>query len=347
MLTAGVVLGAGGPRLPIGLDLYRPVPETNPITPAKVALGHRLFHDRRLSRDGSTSCATCHDPRRAFADNRRVAVGIRGARGRRNVPAIVNRAWGQTFFWDGRAATLEQQALHPILNPLELGGTPAAAVALAQSVRYRADFKRAFGAEPDLDDVGRALATYVRTIVSGDSPYDRLLSGRPSALDASGQRGLTLFMGRAGCASCHSGPTFTDEDFHNTGVAWRNAASSTGSGQARSTGAGQARSTGSGQARSTSSGQGPSDIGRAAVTGRVEDRGAFKTPTLREVARTAPYMHDGSIATLEEVIDYYDRGGQRNPGLASRLRPLGLTPGDRRDLRAFLHSLSGRVSDGR
>ncbi len=327
VLSAGVVLYAGELRLPLGLDLYRPVPEANSITPARIALGRRLFHDRRLSRDGSISCATCHDPQRAFADNRRVAVGVRGARGRRNVPAIINRAWGRHFFWDGRTSTLEQQALHPIMNPLELGGTPAAAVVLARSVRYRDEFRRAFGADPDLDDVARALATYVRTIVSGDSPYDRFVSGRPSALDSSSQRGLTLFLGRAGCASCHSGPTFTDEDFHNTGVAWRR-------------GSGQAPSTGSGQA-------GPRDIGRAAVTGLDEDRGAFKTPTLREVTRTAPYMHDGSFASLDEVIKDYDRGGQRSPGLDSRLRPLGLTSQDKRDLGAFLGSLTGRVSDGR
>jgi cytochrome c peroxidase len=323
MLFGTVALQAAGPRLPLGLDLYRPVPEVNPLTPEKIALGRRLFHDRRLSRDGSRSCASCHDPRRAYADGRTLAVGPAGAMGRRNVPTIVNRAWGRSFFWDGRAATLEQQALLPILNPLELGALPDTLVRLARSRAYRDDFRQAFGDEPVLDDVARALATYVRTIVAGDSPYDQFAAGKRSALSESARRGLAVFTGRAGCATCHSGPTFTDEDFHNTGVAWRNGAASTGSGQE------------------------PSDIGRAAVTGRDEDRGAFKTPTLREVTRTAPYMHDGSFATLEDVIDYYDRGGQQNPGLDSRLRPLGLTSQDKRDLGAFLVSLTGRVSDGR
>jgi hypothetical protein len=175
-----------------------------------------------------------------------------------------------------------------ILNPLELGAMPDGVVALARSGAYRDDFRQAFGADPVLDDVARALATYVRTIVAGDSPYDRFAAGNGSALSESARRGLTLFAGRAGCTACHSGPTFTHEQFHNTGVAWR---------------------------RGT-----PSDIGRAAVTGADEDRGAFKTPTLREVARTAPYMHDGSIKTLGAVIDYYDRGAQRNPGLDHRLR---------------------------
>jgi cytochrome c peroxidase len=326
VVFGAAILQAAGPRLPPGLDLYRPVPEENPITPAKIALGRRLFHDRRLSRDGSRSCASCHDPRRAFTDGRTLAVGPAGAVGRRNVPTIVNRAWGRSFFWDGRASTLEQQALLPILNPIELGALPDDVVTLSRSRAYRDDFQKAFGADPVLDDVARALATYVRTIVAGDSPYDRFAAGDESALGRSARRGLGLFTGRAGCAACHSGPTFTDEQFHNTGVAWR-------------------PSTGSGQVPST--GSEPSDIGRAAVSGRDDDRGAFKTPTLREVARTAPYMHDGSLATLDEVIDYYDRGGQRNPGLDSMLRPLGLTLQDKRDLGAFLGSLTGRVSDGR
>lgn len=311
----GVILHAAGPRLPLGLDLYRPVPEDNPLTRDKIALGRRLFHDRRISRDGTVACATCHDPRRSFADRRPVAIGVAGSRGRRNVPAIINRAWGTSFFWDGRAATLEAQALQPILSPTELGATPDAVVALARSRDYRGDFRRVFGANPSVDDVARAVATYVRTIVAGDAPFDRYTAGDRTALGASAVRGLRVFNVVAACSRCHAGVLFTDEDFHNTGIAWRRGA--------------------------------PSDIGRAAVTAGEEDRGAFKTPTLREVARTAPYMHDGSFATLDEVIDYYDRGAQRNPGLDSRLRPLGLTPEDKRDLGAFLGSLSGRVSDGR
>jgi cytochrome c peroxidase len=268
-----------------------------------------------LTKPRWAGCSSCHDSRRAFADNRSVAVGVGDARGCRSVPPIINRAWGRSFFWDGRAATLEQQALLPILNPLELGAMPDGVVALARCGAYRDDFRQAFGADPVLDDVARALATYVRTIVAGDSPYDRFAAGNGSALGESARRGLTLVAGRAGCTACHSRPTFTDEQFHNTGVAWR---------------------------RGT-----PSDIGRAAVTGADEDRGAFKTPTLREVARTAPYIHDSSIKTLGAVIDYYDRGAQRNPGLDHRIRPLGLAAVDKEDLRAFLESLTGRIDEGR
>jgi cytochrome c peroxidase len=165
-----------------------------------------------------------------------------------------------------------------------------------------------------LEDVGAALATYVRTIVAGDSPYDRYLAGDRSALSASARRGFDLFFGRAGCAACHTGPTFTDEQFHNTGVAW--------------------------------TGEDFSDLGRGAVTGLPRDRGAFKTPTLREVSRTAPYMHDGSFATLESVVDFYVGGGRSNPYLDPRLSPLNLTSDQQADLAAFLRSLSGRVDEG-
>ena len=304
VLLLAVALHAAGPRLPLGLDLYRPVPEDNRLTRAKIALGRRLFHDRRLSRDGSLSCAGCHDPRRAFTDGRTVSVGVDGARADRNVPIIVNRAWGASFFLDGRAATLEQQALQPILNPKELAMTPEAVLAVARSNSYRA----AFGPNPTLEDVARALASYVRTIVAGDSPFDR------GALSVSAQRGLALFRGKAGCSACHSGPNLTDEQFHNTGIAWRTGVLT--------------------------------DEGRAGVTHAAEDRGAFKTPTLREISRTAPYMHDGSLSTLEQVVDYYDGGGQKTPVLDTRLRPLHLSPAGKQDILAFLGSLSGRIRDG-
>jgi cytochrome c peroxidase len=314
VITAAVALQAAGPRRPLGLDLYRPVPEDNPLTREKNALGRRLFHDTRLSRDGSLSCAGCHNPRRAFTDGRRVALGIGGAHGTRNVPSLLNRAWGTAFFWDGRASTLEQQAMEPILSPKELGMSPDGVVALARSSRYRPRFVKAFGREPTLPDVARALASYVRTLVAASSPFDRFLDGNRRALGIEAVRGLAIFRGKGGCTACHAGPTLSDERFHNTGVAWRSG--------------------------------GPADEGRARVTGEAADRGAFKTPSLREVTRTGPYMHDGSFATLEQVIDYYDAGARANPGLDSRIRPLHLSAGERRDLRAFLGSLTGTVSDG-
>lgn len=315
ILTAHVVGNETRPVVPLGLDLYRPVPENNPLTPARIALGRRLFRERRLSRDGSLACADCHDPGRAFTSTRKGASQIGDAVVSRDVPTLVNRAWGSRFFWDGRAATLEDQALQPILNRQEMGLTAEGVLAVARLPFYRSRFVEAFGAEPNVEHVGRALAAYVRTIVAGNSAYDREISGRGSPLSASARRGLRLFTGRAGCTGCHLGPNLTDEKFHNTGVAWRSG--------------------------------GPADGGRALVTGLHEDRGAFKTPTLRQVAVTAPYMHDGSLPTLDSVIEHYARGGHPNPFLDSSLRALRLSPGDRRDLRAFLTSLTGEVSEGR
>jgi cytochrome c peroxidase len=314
-LLSAVVLQAAGPRLPLGLDLYRPEPHDNRLTAGKIELGRRLFFDRRLSRDGSLSCASCHDPSRAFSNSRPHARGVDGAIGVRNVPTLVNRAWGTRFFWDGRAATLEQQVLEPILNPKELASTEARVVALVGARDYRSEFRATFGAEPGLVDASRALASFVRTIVSGNAPYDRYVSGVPSALDSAARRGLALFAGKAACNTCHTGPFFTDEQFHNTGVAWRLGTLT--------------------------------DPGRAGVTGADGDRGAFKTPTLRDVSRTAPYMHDGSFPTLADVIDFYDRGGRRNPGVDPKLRALHLTRDEKLDLLAFLNSLTGQITAGR
>ena len=346
LMLIGVIAGspgsiaADGVKRPLGLDLYRPVPDGNPLTPAKVDVGRRLFRDRGLSRDGSMACVSCHDPRRAFTNGEKVGKGVGGARGTRNVPTIVNRAWGRNFFWDGRAPTLEDQVLQPILHPDELASTANRVVALARSDRYRGRFEIAFGvaAESSLDprlispatnnpyeglhatdaltlrQVALALAAYVRTIQTGDSPYDRYITGNRSALNASARRGLDTFRGKGGCTGCHVGPTFSDEDFHNTGVAWRTGVLT--------------------------------DEGRARVTKAAADRGAFKTPTLREVARTAPYMHDGTFATLAEVVAFYNRGGAPNPGLDSQLRPLNLTEAEQRDLETFLRSLSGKTRDG-
>lgn len=272
-----------------------PVPEANPLTPAKIALGRRLFFDKRLSRDGTVACASCHDPKLAFSDGRKVARGINGAEGSRNAPAIINRGYGASFFWDGRAKTLEKQALEPILNPKELGMTEA-------EVERRTGLK--------IGEVTAALASYVRTIRSGDSRFDRYAAGKTSALSDQEKAGLELFRGKAGCNTCHIGPNFTDEKFHNTGVAFSHVMP---------------------EGRPTDEGAG---------------EGRFKVPTLREVARTAPYMHDGSLATLEDVIDYYDRGGNPNPGLDSDVRPLHLSSEEKQALIAFLKSLSGVIHEG-
>lgn len=306
---------AARPSLPLGLDLYIPIPQDNPLSVEKVELGRRIFFDPILSRDYSISCATCHDPRRSFSDGLPVAVGIKGREGERNVPALLNRAWGESFSWDGRAASLEDQVLMPIENPSEFDMTIEEVL---QRLRNHADypdlFKSAFEYEVTQEDLGRAIASYVRTIFSGDSLIDRYMRGDYDVMSVEALAGLSLFRGKANCTSCHIGPTFSDEQFHNTGVAFKNG--------------------------------GLVDEGRFAVTGEEEHRGAFKTPSLRHVGKTAPYMHDGSLKTLEEVVALYDRGGDHNPHLDEELRPLHLTVGERQALVTFLFTLTGTVQEG-
>jgi cytochrome c peroxidase len=275
----------------LGLDLYMPVPESNPLTREKVELGRRFFFDKRLSRDGTLACASCHDPRLAFSDGREVARGINDAQGTRNAPALINRGYGSSFFWDGRAKSLEQQALDPILNPRELGLTEA-------ELQQRTQLTTS--------QVTDALASFVRTIRSGDSRFDRYTAGQSNALNALEKAGLAVFRGRGNCSTCHPGPNFTDDQLHNTGVAWRD----------------------------------------GALADRGGGQGRFKTPTLREVSRTAPYMHDGSLATLEDVIEFYSEGGRPNPNLDAEIRPRNFTAAEKRALLAFLQSLTGRVREG-
>ena len=302
-------------QIPLGLDLYLPVPESNRLTPPKVALGRKLFFDPLLSRDETISCATCHDSKRSFTDGRAIAVGVLGRKGRRNVPTLVNRGYGSLQFWDGRSTGLEEQVLQPIENPTEMDMTVLEALEiLRRDPSYVELFERAFSRSVDAEGLAQALASYVRTILSGDAPIDRYLGGARDALSVEARRGLRIFRGKGNCTVCHVGPNFTDERFHNTGVAWRE-----------------------GQLL---------DFGRFAVTAGERDRGSFKTPTLRQVAETAPYMHDGSLASLTDVVEFYDQGGNSNPYLDPELRPLRLTPEEKASLVAFLRVLSGTVQEG-
>ncbi len=210
---------------PLGLDLYRPVPEDNPITAEKVKLGRQLFRERLLSRDGSIACAGCHQPKLAFTNGRAKAVRVYDRQGPRSVPTLINRAWGESFFWDGRMPTLEEQVVQPILAETEMDLTLEEAVKrLNEKRRYRKAFAEAFGRAPNAADLAAALASYVRTIMSGDSPYDRYLFGDSRALSVQQLAGLRIFRGKANCALCHTGPILSDEEFHNTGVAWRDGA---------------------------------------------------------------------------------------------------------------------------
>lgn len=309
------VLHAENLRVPLGLDAYVPAPENNAVTREKVELGRALFFWKGLSRDRSLSCSGCHVPEKAFSDGKAHAVGVRGQVGERRTPSLLNRAWGKSFFWDGRAATLEDQVLQPVLNPKEMDLKPDDI-----APRVRADgelggrMRAVFGREVEREDVARALASYVRSILAGDSPYDQYVAGRRDALNEQQQSGLKLFRGKANCVACHVGTNLTDERFHNTGTGWNDGKWT--------------------------------DQGRAAVSNNEVERGAFKTPGLREVARAAPYMHDGSLQTLEAVVDFYDKGGRENPSIDGEMRPLKLTQDEKRALVEFLKSLSGKVTEG-
>jgi cytochrome c peroxidase len=299
-------------EVPLGLRPSARVPADNPITPEKIALGRRLFFDPALSRDGTVACATCHQPEHAFADPSPVSEGILGRKGGRNSPTLINRVFGRSFFWDGRARSLEQAVLMPVQDTMEMAmDLPLLIGRVGADATYRAQFAAAFpGSAIDEGTVARALATYVRSLLAGDSPFDRFRAGDAAAMSESAQRGQRLFFGRARCSNCHEGANFTDDDFESLGV--------------------------------------PSDDpGRLAATGNGQDRGEFKVPTLRDVALTAPYMHDGSMATLEEVVDFYDRGGGPAPGAGGRrrqdVRPLGLSPSQKQDLVAFLRALTSET----
>ena len=306
---ARAALPSGAPP-PLGLDLYRPVPDGSWPDPASVRLGRLLFFDTRLSGDERRSCATCHDPRRAFASPLNVVVNGSA----RSVPALINRVYGASHAWDGAAATIEQQVLRPFGNATELA-LPADEAIRRVGPHYRHLFQAAVNRQPDVAGMVRALAAYVRTILSGDSRVDRFLAGQRAALTPSERDGLRVFQTRGNCAVCHTRGNFTDEHFHNTGVAW--------------------------------DGRRWNDPGRFLVSRKDRDRGAFKTPTLRDVAETAPYMHDGTLRTLPDVVEFYDRGGRPNPALDPEIRPLRLTAADKQALVAFLRALTGEIREGR
>lgn len=293
-------------RPPAGLPPMPP-PRGYEPTAAMFALGEALFGDPILSQDRSVSCATCHPPANAFASPAARPTGVGGRLAARHAPALWNRGFGTAQRWDGGSPDLETFVLEPISHPDEMAlPLGDALVRLAADARYRTGFEAAFGAPPDATSLQRALATFVRGIVRGDGPYDRFLAGQTDALTPEQRTGLWIFESKGRCWQCHTPPLFTDEAFHNTGVGLRN---------------------------------GVPEAGRSAHTRAAADTGAWKTPTLRAARATAPYMHDGSLATLADVVDFYARGGNPNAHLDARMQSLDLTPADRRALVAFLASL--------
>ena len=348
-----ILLWSGGSlsqeKLPLGLPPV-PIPEDNPQTAEKIALGKRLFEDKRFSADGTISCAHCHDPAKAFADGLPVAEGIKKLKGTRNSPTVTNSAYYTTQFWDGRRADLEGQAKDPFLNPVEhgLGKEHGFHDFIVNVIRkdkgYLAEFERVFGVKPEqitIDHVVKAIASFERTAISGDSPFDRYAyGGDKTALSDAAIRGLELYKGKARCQECHSisenYAIFTDNKFHNLGVGFKKI-------QPRLREMVREYRMAKQQGREPDTSKFTdaeiSELGRFVVTLKTSDIGAFKTPTLRNIAVTGPYMHDGSMETLEEVMDLYNKGGEKNPFLGS-VRVLDLTDQEIKDIIEFMKSLT-------
>lgn len=330
-------------KTPLGLaGLEEAIPSDNPITRAKVELGRMLYFDPRLSLDSTVSCASCHDPATGWAQHTQFAEGIKGQLGGRNSPSVLNRVFGKTQFWDGRAETLEEQALGPIQNPIEMGfNLPELVERLKGIEGYQLLFEKVFG-EVSQENIAKAIAAFERTVVVGANPNDYytqaesamkltpediedlepedkarvekvLAEAKAHPMSEAALRGRELYFKKAECSLCHVGNNLTDELFHNIGVGMD---------------------------------QEKPDIGRHEVTKKDEDKGAFKTPSLRNIASNPPYMHDGSEATLLAVVEYYDKGGIPNPHLSKRIRKLNLTKEEKDDLVIFLtEGLTGPLPD--
>src|SRR5215471_2349255 len=309
-LPAALLLMAGdAPKPPAGLPPLA-WPAANRYSAAKVELGRYLYFDKRLSADDTVSCATCHDPKFAFTDGAAVSTGIRAQKGNRSAPTVINRAYALAQFWDGRAGSLEEQAKGPMANPIEMGNTHEAVVSRLKAIAgYRPLFAKAFGGEEvDIDRVAQAIASFERTVLSGNAPYDRYKAGNRAAMSGASVRGMKVFFDKAQCDRCHEGSNFTLNAYANIGIG---------------------------------TDKPEPDVGRFAVTKDPKDWGAFKTPTLREIEHTGPYMHDGSLTTLDEVVEYYNKGGNPNRNLDQNIKKLNLTEGEKKDLVEFLKALSG------
>ena len=292
-----------------------PVPLSNLQTPAKVALGKKLFFDPKLSVNGSISCAFCHMPKAGFADPRPVSIGVGGKRGGRNAPSALNAAYLDRQFWDGRAGSLEEQAIGPLTNPVEMENPTNQSVVdrLRKIPFYHRSFLEVFGGDVSIDRIGEAIAAYERTLLTPNTPYDRYLMGEKKALSPSAQKGFLLFKGKARCVLCHSGALLTDQSYHNLGVPQMGTLST--------------------------------DVGRYAISHDPADKGKFRTSPLRNVALTSPYMHDGAFKTLKQVVDFYNKGGGKSPFKTKDplLLPLHLTKQEKIELVDFLLALNGET----
>jgi cytochrome c peroxidase len=319
------------------------IPRDNEMTPQRVALGKKLFFDTRLSKDGTVSCATCHDVTRAFTDQRATSEGIGGALGRRNAPTTMNTALLQTLFLDGRAPTLDHQARLPIINPIEMGmpDGETAAKAIAEDPEYQRMFKSAYGRGVNYEDIGRAIGAFERTMVFLDSPFHRFLEGDADAISADAKEGWRLFNEKARCVSCHhmslSNPLGTDNRFHNIGVSARHQDFE----ELALEGLKALQEDPSEEKlEELALATDMSELGRFMATKNRSDIGAFRTSMLLNIGITAPYMHDGSLDTLWDVMDHYNKGGEANLFLDGGMEPLALTEQEIDQVVAFLFSLT-------
>jgi cytochrome c peroxidase len=326
--------------VPLGLPpVASVIPAYNPMTKGKVELGKQLYFDQRISKDGTISCASCHDPAKGWTDNMKTSTGIDGQTGGRSAPTVLNTVYGRTMFWDGRAPSLEGQAQGPIQNKIEMGDQSYKQIVerLRGISGYREQFLKVFGTDVTLDSMAKAIAAFERTALSGNSAFDKYNNGDPDkpetfkALTEGQKRGMVLFglrlndedpfkvdaslLKKANCTACHAGSNFSDEMFHNIGV-------------------GADEKTGK-----------LADIGRWEIapigSKNPAEKGAFKTPTIRDITRTGPYMHDGSEKTLEQVVEYYNKGGNKNKFLDADMKPLNLTAQEKADLVEFMKALTG------
>jgi len=339
---------------PLGLPPV-PVPADNPQSKAKVALGERLFNDPQFSSTGEVSCATCHDAAKGFADGPlQTSEGINGLTGTRNAPTVLNAAFMKSQFWDGREPDLEGQSKGPFINPVEMGleNHDPILKAIRDDRSYWRAFKKVFDLKKKndvtIDHVAKAIASFERTLISGNSPFDQFyFGGNENAMDAAAKRGFTVFMEQGRCVSCHTisqtHALFTDSRFHNINVSF---ASIEGGVEALAARQQREKAAGADLDVVVLSDKAVAELGRFVVSGQWRDIGAFKTPTLRNVALTAPYMHDGSIRTLEEVVDFYNNGGFVKPGdpvndfQSGGIRPLDLSDRQKADLVAFMEMLT-------
>jgi cytochrome c peroxidase len=353
-----VLVGAGLPAAialagPLGLPPV-PVPADNPMTPEKIALGNRLFNDKQFSTTGEVACATCHDATKAFTDSPlKTSEGINKLTGTRNAPTVVNAAYFAAQFWDGRSADLEDQSQHPFVNPVEMGLKDHEPIlkAVRSDATYAAAFKQVFNVEPadiTMKHVQKAIAAFERTLVAGDSPFDKYwFGGDKTAMSESAIRGFQVFLGDGRCVSCHTieqdFALFTDNRFHNIGVGINRIQDKVPELAPKFL---EAKAKGMDVDKAVLSDPNSSELGRFAITEGLDDMGAFKTPTLRNVAVTGPFMHDGSLKTLRDVVDHYNNGGVTKKGdhvndfLSGGIRPLNLTEEQITDLVAFMEALT-------